>query len=67
MDAKWSRGESVKVATRTINGGDTFEGSVVSIDTQTETVCIDCRNASTSCETAIVGFSEVDGRTDTIK
>lgn len=60
-----SYGDSVSVTTETINGGEPFDATVLSVDPQTETVSVDPDNLSV-VEMAIVGFGEVESfNTDT--
>lgn len=56
---KPSYGDSVTVTTETINGGEPFDATVLSIDPKTETVGVEPSDLDV-VELAIVGFSEVD-------
>lgn len=59
MTQSFSHGDSVTVETPTINDGEPFEGTVVSVDRSTETVSVE-PEALDVVELAIVGLSEVE-------
>jgi hypothetical protein len=54
-----SSGDTVTVTTPTINGGDPFDGYVLSVDKKTETVGVEPDNLPYA-ELVFVGFSEVE-------
>lgn len=56
---QFEHGDTVTVETSTINGGEPFEASVVSVDKQTQTIGVEPANLDV-VELAIVGFSEVE-------